>query len=85
MKKMNKVLASALALLLMTAVLCGCKAGNTQKTETSIKVGETGTHVTEESEILVSGETETEEAATFLVNEGDVEIVVPDDQEMGGE
>ncbi len=79
MKKMNKVLASALALLLMTAVLCGCKAGNTQKTETNLKVEGTETLVTEETE------TENVEDATFLVNEGDVVIVVPEDQDMGGE
>ena len=75
MKKMNRILASFLVLLVITASLCGCKAENTQKTETNLKV--------EGTETLVTEETETEDA-TFLVNEGDAVIVVPEDQDMGG-
>ncbi len=55
MKKRNKILILVLCVLLILAVLSGCKTKKKQ------------------------------DDASILVNEGDIEIVVPDDQEIGGE
>ena len=53
MKKLLRILITVIMIVLLTAMLSGCKA---KKDDVSI-----------------------------LVNEGDIEIVVPDDQEIGGE
>lgn len=55
MKKLNKILILMFCVLLILAMLSGCKTKKNQ------------------------------DDASILVNEGDIEIVVPDDQEIGGE
>ena len=68
-----------MVITLMAALLSGCKAQKPQETETRLIIEETETLVSEETESAIEAE------ATMLVNEGDVEIIVPEDQDMGGE
>ena len=74
---MNKIIILVMCALFALAMLSGCKAQKGQ--ETSITVKETVAVSTTETET----ESETEEP--HLTDEGDVEIVIPDDEEMGGE
>lgn len=78
MKRMNKLFVLVICALFAFSMFSGCKAKKAQESETNIKV-ETEAVTTEETEC------ETEEETSALVDEGDVEIVIPDDQEQGGE
>ena len=77
MKKINKGFIPVICMCFILTMLSGCKGQKEQ--ETAIKVEDTVAVSTTETET----ESETEES--HLTDEGDVVIVVPDDEEMGGE
>lgn len=81
MKKMQKILIPALCFTLLLSMLSGCKKEQAPETEadSGIRVEETG------SEEVTESAAESEVDATMLENEGDVVIVIPDDQEEAGE
>ena len=97
MNRTNKIMIPIMAICLMLPMLSGCKADKETEAETKLQIeaSETGQISSEVAEKasdkeestseMEEGASESEVDASFLVNEGDVEIIVPDDQEMGGE
>ena len=69
----NRGILTFLGILLSVTIFTGCKTEKMQETESE-----------QQNEATETVTSETEEAE-ILENEGDIEIVIPDDQESGGE
>lgn len=90
MMKKNKYLILVICALLAIALLFGLKNKMGQETEPTLQ-NEVSDSPDEAENNVQENISETEEnksgtdEAIILINEGNVQIIVPDDQEMGGE
>ena len=82
MKRVYKSFLAGVCCLLIALTFAGCKKGHNSETNSAIDAVQNETAKVTESEKQTE---ESEIEATILENEGDVVIVVPDDQEAGGE